>query len=66
MSPFILMLSLMELILLPLSLTCQTCLFLISTDHPAIYTKFLSPFNDEVDEIPIIRSVMLKLLLKYR
>uniref|UniRef100_A0A663EII0 RING-type E3 ubiquitin transferase n=1 Tax=Aquila chrysaetos chrysaetos TaxID=223781 RepID=A0A663EII0_AQUCH len=35
------------------------------TDHPAIYTKFLSPFNDEVDEIPIIRSVMLKLLLKY-
>ncbi|XP_050764641.1 E3 ubiquitin-protein ligase RNF213 [Gymnogyps californianus] len=35
------------------------------SDHPAIYTKFLSPFNDEVDEIPIIRSVMLKLLLKY-
>uniref|UniRef100_A0A8B9Z5U4 RING-type E3 ubiquitin transferase n=1 Tax=Buteo japonicus TaxID=224669 RepID=A0A8B9Z5U4_9AVES len=35
------------------------------TDHPTIYTKFLSPFNDEVDEIPIIRSVMLKLLLKY-
>ncbi|XP_061866845.1 E3 ubiquitin-protein ligase RNF213 isoform X2 [Colius striatus] len=33
--------------------------------HPAIYTKFLSPFNDEVDETPIIRSVMLKLLLKY-
>ncbi|XP_068269102.1 E3 ubiquitin-protein ligase RNF213 [Nyctibius grandis] len=35
------------------------------SDHPAIYTKFLSPFNDEVDETPIIRSVMLKLLLKY-
>uniref|UniRef100_A0A8C0FUW2 RING-type E3 ubiquitin transferase n=1 Tax=Bubo bubo TaxID=30461 RepID=A0A8C0FUW2_BUBBB len=34
-------------------------------DQPAIYTKFLSPFNDEVDETPIIRSVMLKLLLKY-
>uniref|UniRef100_A0A8C3MIP0 RING-type E3 ubiquitin transferase n=1 Tax=Geospiza parvula TaxID=87175 RepID=A0A8C3MIP0_GEOPR len=34
-------------------------------DHPAVYTKFLSPFNDEVDETPIIRSVMLKLLLKY-
>ncbi|XP_039566699.1 E3 ubiquitin-protein ligase RNF213-like [Passer montanus] len=33
--------------------------------HPAVYTKFLSPFNDEVDETPIIRSVMLKLLLKY-
>ncbi|XP_049669068.1 E3 ubiquitin-protein ligase RNF213 isoform X5 [Accipiter gentilis] len=38
---------------------------LTGSDHPAIYTKFLSPFNDEVDEIPIIRSVMLKLLLKY-
>uniref|UniRef100_A0A8C0FV13 Ring finger protein 213 n=1 Tax=Bubo bubo TaxID=30461 RepID=A0A8C0FV13_BUBBB len=36
------------------------------SDQPAIYTKFLSPFNDEVDETPIIRSVMLKLLLKYR
>ncbi|KAK4812085.1 hypothetical protein QYF61_026917 [Mycteria americana] len=35
------------------------------SDHPAIYTKFLSPFNDEVDKTPIIRSVMLKLLLKY-
>ncbi|XP_074703437.1 E3 ubiquitin-protein ligase RNF213 isoform X1 [Strix aluco] len=35
------------------------------SDQPAIYTKFLSPFNDEVDETPIIRSVMLKLLLKY-
>ncbi|XP_059700093.1 E3 ubiquitin-protein ligase RNF213-like isoform X2 [Haemorhous mexicanus] len=34
-------------------------------NHPAVYTKFLSPFNDEVDETPIIRSVMLKLLLKY-
>ncbi|XP_048179403.1 E3 ubiquitin-protein ligase RNF213 isoform X1 [Corvus hawaiiensis] len=35
------------------------------SDHCAVYTKFLSPFNDEVDETPIIRSVMLKLLLKY-
>ncbi|XP_071430029.1 E3 ubiquitin-protein ligase RNF213 isoform X2 [Pithys albifrons albifrons] len=35
------------------------------SDQPAVYTKFLSPFNDEVDETPIIRSVMLKLLLKY-
>ncbi|XP_066836382.1 E3 ubiquitin-protein ligase RNF213 isoform X3 [Anser cygnoides] len=33
--------------------------------HPTTYTKFLSPFDDEVDETPIIRSVMLKLLLKY-
>lgn len=55
-----------ELTLLLFSLTCQSCLFLISTDHPAIYTKLLSPFNDEVDETPVIRSVMLKLLLKYR
>ncbi|GAB0197590.1 E3 ubiquitin-protein ligase RNF213 [Grus japonensis] len=35
------------------------------SDHPTVHTKFLSPFNDEVDETPIIRSVMLKLLLKY-
>ncbi|XP_071620775.1 E3 ubiquitin-protein ligase RNF213 isoform X1 [Heliangelus exortis] len=34
------------------------------SDH-SICTKFLSPFNDEVDETPIVRSVMLKLLLKY-
>ncbi|XP_069729030.1 E3 ubiquitin-protein ligase RNF213 [Phaenicophaeus curvirostris] len=36
-----------------------------SSDHPTVCTKFLSPFNDEVDEIPIVRSVVLKLLLKY-
>uniref|UniRef100_A0A8D2MIK3 RING-type E3 ubiquitin transferase n=1 Tax=Zonotrichia albicollis TaxID=44394 RepID=A0A8D2MIK3_ZONAL len=35
------------------------------TNHSAVYTKFLSPFHDEVDKTPIIRSVMLKLLLKY-
>ncbi|XP_051491080.1 E3 ubiquitin-protein ligase RNF213 isoform X2 [Apus apus] len=35
------------------------------SDHPEIYTKFLSPFDEEVDETPMIRSVMLKLLLKY-
>ncbi|XP_062447391.1 E3 ubiquitin-protein ligase RNF213 isoform X2 [Rhea pennata] len=35
------------------------------SDQAAVYTKFLSPFNDEVDKTPIIRSVMLKLLLKY-
>lgn len=45
---------------------CQTCPPRVSTAHPAVYTKLLSPFNDEVDETPIIRSVMLKLLLKYR
>ncbi|KAM3672048.1 LOW QUALITY PROTEIN: E3 ubiquitin-protein ligase RNF213-like [Ammospiza maritima maritima] len=35
------------------------------TNHPPVYTKFLSPFHDEVDKNPVIRSVMLKLLLKY-
>uniref|UniRef100_A0A803YCM8 RING-type E3 ubiquitin transferase n=1 Tax=Meleagris gallopavo TaxID=9103 RepID=A0A803YCM8_MELGA len=35
------------------------------TYHPAAYTKLLSPFDEEVDETPVIRSVMLKLLLKY-
>uniref|UniRef100_A0A8C6IMU7 Uncharacterized protein n=1 Tax=Melopsittacus undulatus TaxID=13146 RepID=A0A8C6IMU7_MELUD len=35
------------------------------SDHPTVHTKLLSPFNEEVDETPIIRSVMLKLLLKY-
>ncbi|XP_015735182.1 E3 ubiquitin-protein ligase RNF213 isoform X2 [Coturnix japonica] len=35
------------------------------SDRPATYTKLLSPFDEEVDETPIIRSVMLKLLLKY-
>uniref|UniRef100_A0A8V1AN22 RING-type E3 ubiquitin transferase n=1 Tax=Gallus gallus TaxID=9031 RepID=A0A8V1AN22_CHICK len=35
------------------------------SDRPAAYTKLLSPFDEEVDETPVIRSVMLKLLLKY-
>uniref|UniRef100_A0A803XP10 RING-type E3 ubiquitin transferase n=1 Tax=Meleagris gallopavo TaxID=9103 RepID=A0A803XP10_MELGA len=39
--------------------------FLEDSDHPAAYTKLLSPFDEEVDETPVIRSVMLKLLLKY-
>ncbi|XP_006886389.1 PREDICTED: E3 ubiquitin-protein ligase RNF213 [Elephantulus edwardii] len=29
------------------------------------HTKFLSPFDDVVDKTPVIRSVVLKLLLKY-
>lgn len=29
-------------------------------------TKVLSPFNDSVDKTPVVRSVLLKLLLKYR
>ncbi|XP_021270744.1 E3 ubiquitin-protein ligase RNF213 isoform X1 [Numida meleagris] len=39
--------------------------FLEGSDSPAAYTKLLSPFDEEVDETPVIRSVMLKLLLKY-
>ncbi|XP_060127041.1 E3 ubiquitin-protein ligase RNF213-like [Zootoca vivipara] len=31
----------------------------------SVYTKTLSPFNDVVDKTPVIRSVVLKLLLKY-
>uniref|UniRef100_A0A8D0H9P7 Ring finger protein 213 n=1 Tax=Sphenodon punctatus TaxID=8508 RepID=A0A8D0H9P7_SPHPU len=34
-------------------------------DFRTIYTKSLSPFDDIVDKTPIIRSVVLKLLLKY-
>lgn len=29
-------------------------------------TKVLSPFDDSIDKNPVIRSVVLKLLLKYR
>ncbi|XP_053562489.1 E3 ubiquitin-protein ligase RNF213 [Bombina bombina] len=32
---------------------------------PRKFTKSLSPFDDSVDKIPVIRSVILKLLLKY-
>ena len=31
-----------------------------------ILTKALSPFDDSVDKNPVVRSVVLKLLLKYR
>uniref|UniRef100_A0A8C3FV72 RING-type E3 ubiquitin transferase n=1 Tax=Chrysemys picta bellii TaxID=8478 RepID=A0A8C3FV72_CHRPI len=34
-------------------------------DPRTVYTKLLSPFDDVVDKTPIIRSVVLKLLLKY-
>ncbi|XP_077780215.1 E3 ubiquitin-protein ligase RNF213-like [Podarcis muralis] len=33
--------------------------------NPRVHTKSLSPFNDVVDKTPVIRSVVLKLLLKY-
>lgn len=34
--------------------------------HRQILTKALSPFDDSVDKNPVVRSVVLKLLLKYR
>ncbi|XP_019338481.2 E3 ubiquitin-protein ligase RNF213 isoform X2 [Alligator mississippiensis] len=34
-------------------------------EHQAVYTKSLSPFDDVVDRTPVIRSIVLKLLLKY-
>ncbi|XP_066560678.1 E3 ubiquitin-protein ligase rnf213-alpha [Amia ocellicauda] len=37
---------------------------LIRRDHK-IHTKALSPFDDSVDKNPVVRSVVLKLLLKY-
>ncbi|XP_029944702.1 E3 ubiquitin-protein ligase rnf213-alpha-like [Salarias fasciatus] len=33
--------------------------------NPQVLTKALSPFDDSVDKNPVIRSVVLKLLLKY-
>uniref|UniRef100_A0A670HUU1 RING-type E3 ubiquitin transferase n=1 Tax=Podarcis muralis TaxID=64176 RepID=A0A670HUU1_PODMU len=35
------------------------------SNNYSVYTKTLSPFNDVVDKTPVIRSVVLKLLLKY-
>nr|XP_056704626.1 E3 ubiquitin-protein ligase RNF213 [Euleptes europaea] len=34
-------------------------------EKPRVHTKSLSPFDDVVDKTPVIRSVVLKLLLKY-
>jgi hypothetical protein len=42
----------------------STCLLLVSGHRE--HTKCLSPFDDVVDKTPVIRSVVLKLLLKYR
>ncbi|XP_042247797.1 E3 ubiquitin-protein ligase rnf213-alpha [Thunnus maccoyii] len=36
-----------------------------SRDYRQIRTKVLSPFDDSVDKNPVVRSVVLKLLLKY-
>uniref|UniRef100_A0A8C8S421 RING-type E3 ubiquitin transferase n=1 Tax=Pelusios castaneus TaxID=367368 RepID=A0A8C8S421_9SAUR len=37
----------------------------LGVNHRTVYTKLLSPFDDVVDKTPVIRSVVLKLLLKY-
>uniref|UniRef100_A0ABM5FN25 E3 ubiquitin-protein ligase RNF213 isoform X1 n=1 Tax=Pogona vitticeps TaxID=103695 RepID=A0ABM5FN25_9SAUR len=39
--------------------------FLRSSGSCNVHTKSLSPFDDVVDKTPVIRSVVLKLLLKY-
>nr|DBA30609.1 TPA: hypothetical protein GDO54_006568 [Pyxicephalus adspersus] len=39
--------------------------FLFENTESASYTRSLSPFEDAVDKTPVIRSVILKLLLKY-
>ncbi|XP_072256671.1 E3 ubiquitin-protein ligase RNF213 [Pyxicephalus adspersus] len=39
--------------------------FLFEDTESASYTRSLSPFEDAVDKTPVIRSVLLKLLLKY-
>ncbi|XP_063350782.1 E3 ubiquitin-protein ligase rnf213-alpha-like [Pelmatolapia mariae] len=38
---------------------------MIETEHKQIYTKVLSPFEESPDKNPVVRSVILKLLLKF-
>lgn len=40
--------------------------FVYLPDKRQVLTKVLSPFDDSVDKNPVVRSVVLKLLLKYR
>ncbi|XP_074870414.1 E3 ubiquitin-protein ligase RNF213 isoform X2 [Carettochelys insculpta] len=51
--------------LLSLMFVCREPLRIGASNHRTVYTKLLSPFDDVVDKTPIIRSVVLKLLLKY-
>lgn len=65
-------------LLYPMSLVCvrnHIYTGFVSSDYPFLVyllgnrqmlTKVLSPFDDSVDKNPVIRSVVLKLLLKYR
>lgn len=41
-------------------------LFLFETEHEHVQTKDLSPFDESPDKNPVVRSVILKLLLKFR
>ncbi|XP_019201510.1 E3 ubiquitin-protein ligase rnf213-alpha isoform X1 [Oreochromis niloticus] len=38
---------------------------MIETEHKQIHTKVLSPFEESPDKNPVVRSVILKLLLKF-
>ncbi|CAI5685000.1 unnamed protein product [Oreochromis niloticus] len=38
---------------------------MIETEHKQIHTKVLSPFEESQDKNPVVRSVILKLLLKF-
>ncbi|XP_035509925.1 E3 ubiquitin-protein ligase rnf213-alpha-like [Morone saxatilis] len=38
---------------------------MVETEHEQIYTKDLSPFDESPDKNPVVRSVILKLLLKF-
>ncbi|XP_067369794.1 E3 ubiquitin-protein ligase rnf213-alpha-like [Channa argus] len=38
---------------------------MVETEHKQIYTKDLSPFDESPDKNPVVRSVILKLLLKF-
>lgn len=41
------------------------CLVFLPGEQQTL-TKVLSPFDDSVDKNPVVRSMVLKLLLKYR
>lgn len=59
----VLVLAFMSIV--PNRVTYNNTLSLFLANHQ-IHTKMLSPFDDSVDKNPVVRSVVLKLLLKYR
>ena len=46
--------------------TLTNIFFVYLPGNRQMLTKMLSPFDDSVDKNPVVRSVVLKLLLKYR